>query len=345
MLSFSRWLLGATIVSALQAAPPLTTIQDVLYKADGSRFSGLVTISWDSFEAGDSSNVAAQTLRVPVTNGYLRVQLVPTTAATTPTTYSVSYNSSGKTQFSEIWSVPPSSVSLRLRDVRLGTGTAQIQISDVAGLTNELNIRPVKGAGYANSHAAAINSSGGIDGVLGTSSDCVHVDGTAGPCGTGSGATAGFVDNETPSGVMDGVNYVFALSSTPNPPSSLSLFRNGMLMLPGLDYTLAANVISFPLIDRPQSGDIIMTSYRTTGNVPGVGFVDGQIPTGTADGVNTVFTLPQIPNPISSLALYRNGIRMKLNLDYTVAGSTITFGPAYAPQAGDILQCSYRTVQ
>jgi len=118
-----------------------------------------------------------------------------------------------------------------------------------------------------------------------------------------------------------------------------------MLMLPGLDYSLSGNVVSFPLADRPQPGDIILVSYRTGGTVPGVGFVDGQTPAGAADGVNTVFTLPQTPNPMSSLAIYRNGIRMKLNLDYTVAGSTITFGPAYAPQSGDILQCSYRIAQ
>ena len=33
------------------AEPPLTTIQDVLYKADGTRFNGYVQISWNSFEA------------------------------------------------------------------------------------------------------------------------------------------------------------------------------------------------------------------------------------------------------------------------------------------------------
>ena len=46
----------------LLAAPPLTTVQDVLYKADGTPFNGLATISWQSFEAADSSNIAAQSL-------------------------------------------------------------------------------------------------------------------------------------------------------------------------------------------------------------------------------------------------------------------------------------------
>ena len=42
--------------ASLPAQPPLTLIQDVLYKADGSRFNGFVQISWNSFEAGDTSN-------------------------------------------------------------------------------------------------------------------------------------------------------------------------------------------------------------------------------------------------------------------------------------------------
>ena len=69
------------LATSLFAAPPLTTIQDVLYKADGTRFNGTVTISWNSFEAIDRSAIAQQTITVTVVNGYLHVQLVPTTTA------------------------------------------------------------------------------------------------------------------------------------------------------------------------------------------------------------------------------------------------------------------------
>ena len=349
MLSFSRWLPGVIIVSglSLQAAPPLTTIQDILYKADGTRFSGQITISWDSFQASDLSNVAAQILRLPITNGYLHVQLVPTTTATSNITYSVNYNSGGKIQFSETWAVPPSTSPLRVMDVRLAPGSVisgAVQISDVAGLTNELNIRPVKGTGYANSRAAVINSSGSIEAALGSSSDCVRVDGTSGPCGGGTGATITFVDSETPAGVMDGANAIFTLSNSPNPAASLTLFRNGMLLLPALDYTLTGNSVAFSSTARPQPADVLLASYRTGGSIQGVGFVDAQTPSGNVDGANTVFTLLQPPNPSSSLALYRNGMRMKSTLDYNLTGSTITFGAGYAPQPGDVLQCSYRTV-
>ena len=348
MLTFSRWLPGVIIVSGLllQAAPPLTTIQDILYKADGTRFSGQLTISWDSFQASDLSNVAAQVLRLSITNGYLHVQLVPTTTASSNVTYSVNYNSDGKIQFSESWAVPPSTAPLRVKDVRLAPGSvvaSTMQVSDVAGLTNELNVRPVKGTGYANSRAAVINSSGAIDAALGSSSDCVHVDGTTGPCGGGgTGSTITFVDSETPTGATDGTNVTFTLANSPNPAASLELFRNGMLLFAALDYTLSNNTVTFSSIDRPQPGDVLLASYRTGGSIPGVGFVDDQTPAGPVDGSNMVFTLLQSPSPTSSLAVYRNGMRMKASLDYTLNGSTITFGAGYAPQPGDVLQCSYR---
>ena len=44
----------------LGATPPLTTISDTLFNADGSFFNGVVVISWPSFEASDTSNVAAE---------------------------------------------------------------------------------------------------------------------------------------------------------------------------------------------------------------------------------------------------------------------------------------------
>src|SRR5450432_1843419 len=103
----SRSLFAAVwLASSALAAPPLTTIQDVLYKADGTRFNGTLTISWTSFEAIDSSAITTQTTTVTVVAGNLRVQLVPTTTAVPPANYSVKYNSDGRTSFGETWAVP-----------------------------------------------------------------------------------------------------------------------------------------------------------------------------------------------------------------------------------------------
>ena len=89
----SRSFLAAVCLATSSfAAPPLTTIQDVLFKADGTRFHGTLSISWSSFEAIDRSAIAQQTTTVTVVNGNLQVQLVPTTTATPAAYYTVVYN-------------------------------------------------------------------------------------------------------------------------------------------------------------------------------------------------------------------------------------------------------------
>ena len=112
---------SASVAASLWAAPPLTTIQDVLYKADGTRFNGSLTISWTSFEAIDRSVIAQQTTTVNVANGSLQVQFVPTTTATPAAFYTVVYHSDGRIQFQETWAVPSSTQPLRVRDVRIAT--------------------------------------------------------------------------------------------------------------------------------------------------------------------------------------------------------------------------------
>ena len=355
MFSF-RWRLlpcaALALSSRLAAQPPLTTIQDVLYTADGNRFSGAVSFTWKSFEASDTSGIAAAVTRIEVENGNLYVQLVPTTNANPPASYSVQYNGVHRVQFAETWVVPPSTGSLRVRDVRLPPGavTTQgpppvtvVQISDVVGLQSALNLRPTVGAGFSIAHAAVINASGSLDGALGNLSDCVHVDGTSGPCG--SAVNTSFVDAETPAGIEDGVNAVFTLSNTPAPASSLTVFRNGLLLRQAGDFAVSGNTLSFQAGAVPQAADVIVVSYRVGTALPGVGFIDGETPSGSVDGVNTLFTLSQAPNPASSLAVFRNGLRLKAGLDYTAATSSIAFVANYVPQSGDVLLCSYRVAQ
>jgi len=111
------------LASSAHAGPPLTTIQDVLYKADGTRFNGTVTISWTTFQAMDNSTIATQSTTVKIVDGNLRVQLVPTTTSTPTTYYSAKYNSNGRIQFEETWSVPSSAQPLHVRDVRVATAS------------------------------------------------------------------------------------------------------------------------------------------------------------------------------------------------------------------------------
>src|SRR6185503_17032427 len=103
MLSWKKLaLLAAGAIGTAAAQPALTMIQDVLYRADGTRFTGTMFIRHSSFQAGDTSNIATSNLTLPVVNGALRVQLVPTTTASAGAQYTVTYNSRGVNQFTEI---------------------------------------------------------------------------------------------------------------------------------------------------------------------------------------------------------------------------------------------------
>jgi hypothetical protein len=253
--------------------PALTTIQDILYRADGTRFSGTMFIHYNSFLSGGASNIATANLTIPIVNGVLKVQLVPTTTASAGAQYAITYANRGVNQFTEVWAVPPSALPLRVRDVRLSSGTvigpapitgSPVQISDVTGLTNALAIRPTQGVGFSIGRTAIINQAGQIDAATGNLGDCMHVDGSANTCG--GGATGGilplFADAETPSGAVNGSNTTFTFFFAPSPIDSLILFRNGVLQKHGTDFAIAGNVVTFFAGSIPQTGDQVVGSYR-----------------------------------------------------------------------------------
>jgi hypothetical protein len=268
----------------------------------------------------------------------------------------VKYNSNGRTQFTEYWAVPPSTTSLKLADVRLQSlnslnsgggsgstppGNTTVGITDVTGLLDELNARPVRGLAYIASRTAMINTEGQIESVLGQSTDCVHVDGTASPC-TISTVAATFVDAEVPAGTVNGSNTTFELAGTPNPVSSVTLFNNGILLLRGVDYTLSGSIITFINGVVPYTGDLLQASYRLLGAAASVNFSDAEVPVGTINGSNASFSLGNTPYPAISLQLYRNGIRLLPGVDYQLTGNSLTFLSASVPQVGDSLQAFYR---
>ena len=270
LMIFTAW-----FATPASAAPPLTQIQDVLYRADGVPFTGAVTITWRSFTASDTTSIPANVLTTQIVDGVLRLQLVPTTSASAGAYYAVRFTVDGRTQFSETWAVPPSTLPVGLKDIRIavppggggggggGGTTGPVLLGDVVGLAEALNDRPLKGPAYAINRMALINNLGRIVGVSGLASDCVRVDGSTGACGSGS--ATGFVDMEVPAGVMNGVNSVFTLGQAPSPAASLHLFRNGILQKAASDYTLTGNGVTFLSVSMPQVGDTLTASYRTGG--------------------------------------------------------------------------------
>jgi hypothetical protein len=340
MLSFKRFVPMALMAAAIApcvalAQPALTTIQDVLYLADGGRFNGTVFINWSSFLSGNGSSVATSNLTLPIVNGDLRVQLVPTTSASAGAQYNITYSNNGVNQFTEVWSVPPSGLPLHVRDVRVSSGTvvgpqpvssSPIQISDVTGLQNELSIRPLEGTGYAIGRTAVINDAGQIDGAVGNPSDCVRVDGSSGPCGSGGGLVPSYSDAETPSGAVNGANTTFTLMFAPSPAASLELYLNGLLMSAGVDYQLAGNGIMFFVGSTPQPGDLLVASYRYANPSNPLGSLTAaQVVCSTTGATTNSATLTSLGTCTMPAGLLNAGDRLEIQFQYAHTGTVTGF--------------------
>lgn len=66
-----------------------------------------------------------------------------------------------------------------------------------------------------------------------------------------------------------------------------------------------------------------------------------ETPSGTINGINTVFGLSYPPYP-DTVKLYRNGIRLSVNTDFTLNGQTLTF--LSVPTTGDLLAVDYQVL-
>lgn len=180
-----------------------------------------------------------------------------------------------------------------------------LQPKDISGLQNLLDIKATIGPAFLPGRAAVISSAGFLEAVVGNMSDCVRVDGTAGPCGATSYISTGgntFVDNETPSGSLDGKNAQFLLGKPPTPSSSLALFDNGLLMRNGSDYDLAANTVIFRTCCIPKTSDVLTASYRTLSDARGVSKIsagEGESPDFIQRLIN-IEAIREVTMPISS---------------------------------------------
>ena len=319
----------------LWAAPPLSTIRDTIYRANGSPFTGKLVIEWRSFEASDTSFIAKNQLELQITDGFLNARLVPTTTAAGNAYYRVRYfSANGTIEFSEAWAVPPGTAPLRVRNVRIADpllnpgpqvgNIIEVTIADVTALADELNVRPKKGLTYTSGRAAMIGEEGDIEAVVGDDQDCVRVNGTAGSCGGGtiSQYLAGsFVDGQLPTGAIDGSNRDFTLAQSPNPVASLLLYRNGLLQKRTLDYTLSGNAIAFVPAATPQPGDVLIASYRTTGTsgtIPQTLYATVGITTSQA--TITSLGICSIPGGV-----LLPGDRVEVSFDFAHAGATVGY--------------------
>src|ERR1700688_3686251 len=158
---------AAALCGLALAQTGLTTIQDTLFKADGTRFTGTLKIQWVTFDSTGIGTIVQQSKSVPVVKGNLQVQLAPNANAAAPADiYNVHYQSDGSQQFTETWTVPASAQALTVAAVRIvtltgSTGSASnstpIVESAVVGLVTDLGQRPTKGPGFGLGSVAVIN--------------------------------------------------------------------------------------------------------------------------------------------------------------------------------------------
>jgi hypothetical protein len=195
-------------------------------------------------------------------------------------------------------------------------------------LTSVLAVLPIEGVGYAPGLAAVINSSGQISGATGNAGDCVKVDGSSGPCG-GGGVLPQFSDGETPVGTINGSNTAFTLAFTPSPSSSVQLYVNGLRMDQGVDYTISGAVVTFLSAAVPQTGDLLLASYRyanpnnTLGSLTTPQVVCSTVGTSTSGTVSTSLGTCTLP-----AGLLSTGDRIEVRYQFSHTGTATGFTPA-----------------
>lgn len=70
-------------------------------------------------------------------------------------------------------------------------------------------------------------------------------------------------------------------------------------------------------------------------------FVKQVTPSGTINGSNTAFTIPDTPDENDSVVVYKNGLMQRQTDDYTISGTTITF--VTAPATASDLRVVYNS--
>lgn len=113
--------------------------------------------------------------------------------------------------------------------------------------------------------------------------------------------------------------------------SNIPLFYRKGSVLYGPDNTRWADGKTQPIGGAVPSSGPVASAFN---------FIQ-ELPTGTVNGSNTVFTLSNTPSDSQNLIILLNGLLQKAGTDYTLASTTVTF--AVAPAAGESIFAYYNT--
>ena len=208
------WRLFLLVVASLGAvtvrgqSPALTTVNDTVYRADGSPAAGTLLISWPAFTTADGYAVAAGTKSVALLQGgAFSAQLAPNVGSTpTGIVYTVVYQLSDGTVKSEYWVVNTTSPqTIAQARTNPGTGTA-------AG--------PLATQQYVNSALANVVHLSGNETITGTKQFTVAPN-LPSPTQSGQAANKAYVDAVANSGGSPGGNFVLKSGDTMTGPLML----------------------------------------------------------------------------------------------------------------------------
>lgn len=126
------------------------------------------------------------------------------------------------------------------------------------------------------------------------------------------------------------------LASILNAPTG-QITANGAIVEAGASGALSVYATNVTNLILDINGYFVSESSDSSSSL---NFSDAEVPSGTLDGQNAIFTLAQ--TPVAAPILARNGVVQDEGTDYTLAGNIITFTAAATPQPSDLIQTWYR---
>ncbi len=266
-------------------------ISDILRVGAGNGlFEGRVIVTGPSMVCGGQT-YAPWPLEVQVTGGQVNLTLVPSSACEPQGVYAVRFLPARGSEWTERWIVPDASGPLTLAQIPRATvplpslflqpsqiARAGAQVGDVLTWLSSGRWGPAPpsaGSITLSGDAAGPASATTVVAVRGVPfAPAVPVDGQVYVWDSAQGAmvprtiNGAYSDGEVPAGVIDGANRQFSLSQSPQPASSLLLYRNGILQRAGVDFILSGQQITFCEMCTPLPGDILQAYYRWAPSLP-----------------------------------------------------------------------------